>query len=130
MIGDKIIVMLIGVTVCITWITFIIVIKINNNINKLKTVNEELLDVIKMYNNNAIDHVNDFINVAKDIQILLSYIKIIDKRTGSIAKVTDSTNNRVKSIQNKAKNSLHNTKMNNPSSNINKTNTKLKTAEK
>lgn len=130
MIGDKIIAILIGVTICIIWITFIIVIKIKNDINKLKTVNEELLGVIKMYNNNAIDHVNNFINVAKDIQILLSYIKIIDKRTGSIAKVTDSTNNRVKSIQNKAKNSSHNAKMNNPSSNIDKTNTKLKTAEK
>lgn len=130
MIGEKIIAILIGVTICIIWITLIIVIKIKNDINKLKTFNKELIDAIKRYNDNTAYCINDVINLSKDIQVLLSYVKIIDKRTGSVIKVTDSMYNRIRAIQNIAKNSSYNKKMNNTSSNINKTNTKLKTAEK
>lgn len=130
MIGERIIAILIGVTICIIWVIFIAVIKIKNDITKLKTINEELLGIIKVYNNNAIDYISKSMDINEDIKILLSYVKIIDKRTGSVVKVTDSMYNRIRAIQNIAKNSSYNKKMNNTSSNINKTNTKLKTAEK
>lgn len=130
MTGERIIAILIGVTICIIWVIFIAVVKIKNDINKLKTFNKELIDTIKRYNDNTAYCINDVINLSKDIQILLSYVKIIDKRTGSVVKVTDSMYNHIRAIQNIAKNSSYNKKMNNTSSNINKTNTKLKTAEK
>lgn len=130
MIEERIIAILIGATICSIWITLIIVIKIKNDVIKLKTFSKELIDAIETYNNNAIDYVDDTTHIAKDVQILLSYVKIIDKRTDSVVKVTDSMANRIRAIQNIAKNSSYNKKMNNTSSNINKTNTKLKTAKK
>lgn len=130
MIGKIIITILIGITIGVIWFIFIIAVKIKNEVTKIKTFNKELIDVIKRYNDNTAYCINDVINLSKDIQVLLSYVKIIDKRTGSVVKVTDSMYNRIRAIQNIAKNSSYNKKMNNTSSNINKTNTKLKTAEK
>lgn len=130
MIGETIIAILIVATICIIWVILTIFSKIKNDIIKLKILSNELIDITKRYNDNTAYCINDVINLSKDIQILLSYVKIIDKRTGSVIKVTDSMYNRIRAIQNIAKNSSYNKKMNNTSSNINKTNTKLKTAEK
>lgn len=124
--------------VCVIIFNIIIWIDTYRKINEIgKSIKENFITSNSKHNKilNTLESIEDGIlddtdKIIKQNNIINSYCDKINKQLDTISKVTDSTNNRVKSMQNKAKNSLHNTKMNNSSLNINKTNTKLKTAEK
>lgn len=100
---------------------------IKENFITSNSEHNKILNILESIDDNIFD---DTDRIIKQNNIINSYCDKINKQLDTISKVTDSTNNRIKSMQNKAKNSLHNTKTNNSSSNVNKTNTKLKTAEK